>query len=117
MRIFLATVILVFSVQSSWARTYQKGEISAMSACQWLLGEAVTYKIVKKPGLAENTGGGDTFLFLWPTGSFILQNGFGAEVRSSMGCSGSLSKCQIEIFVVNDRVLLEKPDEPVKYVC
>lgn len=77
----------------------------ALVACQFAIQSTAQYGGADMPPYVPNHAGAenDEFYFAWPTGSFEFTNGFGAKVRMSASCIGTLSTGKITALTINGK--------------
>lgn len=94
---------------------YTEAEWDAMIAYKGAIRESVRYRVIRMPNNHLNEGKGDTFNFLWRRGSFILENGNGAQVKSYAACIGTLRGRKIRGLTVNDELVVSPEGPGIAY--
>lgn len=74
---------------------------TALVVCQRMIANTAKFGEADTPPYVANEGTGDKFEFAWPHGSFEFSNGFGARVKMSATCRGTLSPLEVQYLSVN----------------
>jgi hypothetical protein len=105
--IMLGVAMIIYRVAvPSDAQLYDRKVSAALVACQQRIAGLAEYGDAETPPYTKNHGKGDEFYFAWGSGTFHFKNGFGASVKMSASCIGSLSTGEITQLTLSGKQVL-----------
>lgn len=87
-------------------RAHERRVSDALHKCQQLILATAQYGDANRPPPTSNHGKDDEFYFAWPKGSFEFTNGFGAKVRMSASCMGSIATGAVTSLTINGKQII-----------
>ena len=99
--------ILWASANPSPKKISEIAGLKALDACRSAILASTAYGGADQPPYVKNDSSSkNEFLFSWPYGSFEFVNGFGAKVKMSATCAGSISPLEITDVTLNGRKII-----------